>query len=112
MPQMNLDLEGLFDCCGAIGCAECKGDLDCPSLQAYRRIYGQGVHHEAAGDLRVWFPRAYDVEGVKEVESDATSDPMAEKWERLVRIEEEERRKRAMYSGKRRFIKRKKTDAE
>lgn len=44
--------------CAALGCAACSGNADCPSLDAYRRRYGETVNKDAALDLDVWFPRS------------------------------------------------------
>lgn len=51
----------MSDICRFIGCDQCAGDADCPSLDAYRRKYGAEFNAAARGDLDVWFPRAQAV---------------------------------------------------
>lgn len=49
--------DSLFLACRAMCCYMCAGDLDCPSLHAYAKKYGDSLV-DASGDLDVWFPRA------------------------------------------------------
>jgi len=97
----------MFDICSWIGCDRCGGDADCPSLDAYRRKYGDAFNAAARGDLDVWFPRAQAV-----MTSDAktrAADILPALWESharladggLVRIEQAEQAQQAMRRGRR-----------